>query len=167
MANTTGFRPEEMEKMAVRRQCLGTIPKYLTFIAVSKEESIEKDKELFPTNRMIYTDSSGFKGAIGAAAVAFTNGIKTAELQYQLSPITKHMVFKGELVAIILGLHLSRYILGTWERINLSIDNQVTIKTMDNNCPQLAQYLIDKIKDDIDRLHREEKAKRIRQNTMD
>ena len=113
LANIAGFRPDEMEKMAATRQCLGTTPKYLTFIAASKEESIETDKELFPTSRMIYTDSSGFKGAIGAAAVAFTNGIKKAELQYQLSSITKHMVFKGELVAIILGLHLSRYVLGT------------------------------------------------------
>ena len=53
------------------------------------------------------------------------------------------------------------------ECINLSIDNQATIKTMDNNCPQLAQYLIDKIKNDINRLHEEEKAKLIRQNMMD
>ena len=74
------------------------------------------------------------------------------------------MVFKGELVAIILGLHLSHYAIGTCDHINLNIDNQVTIKMMDNNHPQSAQYLIDTIKHDINRIHDKEKAKRIRQN---
>ena len=113
---------------------------------------------------MIYTDGSGFKGAIGVAVVAFTGDIKTAELCYQLGLETKHTVFEGELVAIILGLHLSWQVLGTQEHINLNIDNQATIKMMSNNCLQPAQYLIDKIKCDIHKLHREEKAKRIRQN---
>ena len=34
------------------------------------------------------------------------------------------------------------------------------IKTLDGNNPQLAQYLIDKIKHDINRLHTEELARR-------
>ena len=74
------------------------------------------------------------------------------------------MVFEGELVAIILGLHLSCYTIGIHNHISLNIDNQVTIKTMANNCLQSAQYLIDKIKCDITKIHKEDKAKRIRQN---
>ena len=166
LANIARFRPEEMEKMPAARQRPGTAPNFTTFIAESKEESIENDNELFPINRMIYTDGSGYKGAIGAAAVSYVNGTKTAELRYQLGPDTRHTVFEGELVAIILGLHLSRYVIGIRDRINLNIDNQVTIKTMGNNRPQPAQYLIDKIKRDISKIHEEEKAKRIRQNTV-
>ena len=127
-----------MEKMPTTRQHPRTIPNFSTFIAKSKEESIENDKELFPINRMIYTDSSGYRGAIGAAAVSFVNGMKMVELQYQLGLDTRHMVFKGELVAIILGLHLSCHVIGICDCINLNIDNQATIKTLDNNQPQSA-----------------------------
>ena len=72
------------------RQRPGTMPRFTTHIAATKEESIEKDRETFPNGRTIYTDGSGFKGAIGAAAVVFVNGTKTAELRYQLGPDTKH-----------------------------------------------------------------------------
>jgi len=160
------FKPEELEKISATRLRLGTQPNFSTTIADTKEESIKMDKELFPIGRMIYTDGSGFKGMIGAAAILFINGTKTAELRYQLGPDTEHTVFEGELVAIILGLHLSRNVIGIRNRINLSIDNQATIKTMANNRPQPAQYLIDKIKCNISRLHKQEKAKRIRQNAM-
>lgn len=158
------FNANEMEKIPPTRQHPGTTPVFSTDIAVTKEASIANDKVMFPNGRMIYTNGSGFKGAIGAAAVLYVNGIKKAQLRYQLGPDTKHMVFEGELVAIILGLHLTRNILGTRELINLSIDNQVTIKTMNTNQPQPAQYLIDKIKHVMNKIHKEEIQKRIRQN---
>jgi len=164
LASISKFNPVELEKIKATRQRPGSPPNFTTSIAKSKEESIEIDKELFPVGRMIYTDGSGYKGMIGAAAVLFVNGTKTADLRFQLGPDTQHTVFEGELVAIILGLHLSRNVLGIRDRINLSIDNQATIKTMANNRPQSAQYLIDKIKQGISRLHEAEKAKRIRQN---
>ena len=53
------------------------------------------------------------------------------------------------------------------EQINLSIDNQATIKTLHSNRPQPAQYLIDEIRSDISRLHDEESEKRIHLNTID
>src|SRR5258706_3831080 len=164
LANMAKFKPGEMEKMNATRQRPGTTPNFSTFIAETKEKSVENDNKLFPISRMIYTDGSGYKGAIGAAAVAFANSTKIAELRYQLGPDTRHTVFEGELVTIILGLHLSRNVIGIQECINLNIDNQATIKTMSNNRPQSAQYLIDEIKRDIGKIHNEEKAKRIRQN---
>jgi len=75
---------------------------------------------------------------------------------------TQHTIFEGELVAIILGLHLSR----TINDIRESIDNWATIKTMQSNQPQPAQYLIDKIKCDISKLH-EETTRSRRQNAED
>jgi hypothetical protein len=45
----------------------------------------------------------------------------------------------------------------------LNIDNQVTIKMMKNLCPQSAQYLINIIKADLNRIHREELNKPPRQ----
>ena len=166
LANISRFEPNKMEKIAPTRQRPGTLPDFSTSIAETKEESIEKDNEMFPNGRMIYTDGSGFRGAIGAAAVLFVDGEKKGHLRYQLGPDTKHTVFEGELVAILLGLHLSRSAIGIRDRINLSIDNQATLKTMNNNRSQSAQYLIDEIKRKIRKIHEEEKEKRIRQNAV-
>src|SRR5258706_691359 len=74
----------------------------------------------------------------------------------------EHTVFEGELVGIILGLHLTCSINGSCTRINFSINNQATIRTLANNDPQPAQYLINKIKRDVDALHTEELARRER-----
>ena len=142
LAQTAKFNPNEMEKIPPMRQRPSTTPAFTTNIASTKEASIEVDKALFLRGRMVYTDGSGFKGAIGAAAVLYVDGIKKAHLQYQLGPDTRHTVFKGELMAIILGLHLNRNIIGLIESINLSIDNQAMIKMMHKNRLQPAQYLI-------------------------
>jgi hypothetical protein len=45
---------------------------------------------------------------IGASAILYINGIKKDELYYQLGPDKQHTVFEGELVAILLGLHLAK-----------------------------------------------------------
>lgn len=140
-----------MEKIPPTRLRPGTAHVFSTDIANTKEASIAIDKVMFPNGRVIYTDGSGFKGAIEAA-----------QLRYHLGPDAKHTVFEGELVAIILGLHLTRYTLGISESINLSIDNQATIETMSTNQPQPAQYLIDEIKRDMYKVHEEETRKRIR-----
>src|SRR5258706_9464644 len=83
LANMAKFKPEEMEKMNATRQWPGTMPNFSTFIMETKEKSVENNNKLFPISRMIYTDSSGYKVAIGAAAPPFVNGTKTGELQYQ------------------------------------------------------------------------------------
>ena len=167
LAQTARFNPNEMEKIPPTRQRPGTTPMFSASIARTKEESIEIDKDMFPRGRMVYTDGSGFKGAIGAAAVLYVNGTKKTQVRYQLGPETKHTVFEGELVAIILGLHLNRNIIGTIDQINLSIDNQATIKTMHTNQLQPAQYLIDEIKRIMIKIHEEEIRKRLRQHAHD
>ena len=94
------------------------------------------------------------------SAILYTNGIKSVEIRYRQGSIKRHNVLEGELVAIILGLHLARNIVGVHIRINISINNQATIKTMRNNRPQSAQYLIDEIKQNIAKLHEEEMLRR-------
>jgi ribonuclease HI len=162
MAKTSKIKQNDMEKIKPTRLRPGEYPEFATSIANSKEDAIELDKAQFNNGRMIYTDGSGYKDQVGAAAVLFNNGRKSAELRYRLGPLTEHTVFEGELVGIILGFHLARAINGTRTRINFSIDNQATIKTLDGNDPQPAQYLIDKIKDDINKLHAEELSRRER-----
>ena len=167
LAQTAKFNLNEMEKIPPTRQRPGTAPAFTTNIVSTKEASIEVDKALFLRGRMVYMDGSGFKGAIGVAVVLYVDGIKKVHLQYQLGPDTRHTVFEGELVAIILGLHLNRNIIGLIKSINLSIDNQAMIKTMHKNWLQPAQYLIDEIKRIMKSIHEEETRKRTRQNAQD
>ena len=62
---------------------------------------------------------------------------------------------ESELTRIILGPHSARAMLNEHDSFNTSIDDQATIKFLPNNRPQPAQYLIDEIKRNITRLHRE------------
>jgi hypothetical protein len=78
----------------------------------------------------------------------------------------QHMVFKGEVVAILLGQHITKNHLGNQPVLNISIDNQVTIKSLRNNCTQLAQHLIHEIKLVISWLANEETKRRQHLKTL-
>ena len=162
LAKTSNINPSDVETIKPTRLRPGEQPDFVTSIALSKETAIANDNAEFGRGKRIYTDGSGYKDQVGASAVMFINGRKTAALRYRLGPLTKHTVFEGELVGIILGFHLARSIIGRRTRINFSIDNQATIKTLEGNDPQPAQYLIDRIKDDITNIHTEEMARRER-----
>ena len=162
LAKSSDFNPANVEKIRPTRLRPGEYPDFVSSIADTKEAAIATDKAQFGRGKRIYTDGSGYKEQVGASAVLFTNGKKTAALRYRLGPLTEHTVFEGELVGIILGFHLAQSINGPRTRINFSIDNQATIKTLDGNEPQPAQYLIDEIKRDISNLHTEETTRRER-----
>ena len=160
MAKISKIKPNRVEKIEPTRSRPGEHPAFKIIIAASKEESINNDKIIFEHGIQIYTDGSSYNGQIGASAILYINSVRRTELRYQLGPDTQHTVFEGELVAIILGLHLARKIEGVRDNINLNIDNQATIKTMRTNRPQPAQYLIDEIKRISTKLHIEETARR-------
>ncbi|KAF8582192.1 hypothetical protein K439DRAFT_1268140, partial [Ramaria rubella] len=71
----------------------------------------------------IFTDGSGYKGHIGAAAVALH---KDEHLQYCLSRETKHTVFEGELVGILLALQMIDKS-PTAKTVLIALDNQSAI----------------------------------------
>jgi len=108
---------------------------------------------------MIYTDGSGYEGAIGAAAVLYHNSNKRGELRYRLGYDTQHTVFEGELTAVLLGPQLARNFAERRSKITINIDNQAAILTMKNPRPQAAQYLVQAIKRDMATLKKEEAAK--------
>jgi len=94
---------------------------------------------------MIYTDSSCYKDKVGALAVLYINRLETESLKHQLGMKQEHTVFEAELVGILLGTHLAKCHLTAQTPINFSINNQATIKAMQKNKLQPAQYLIDEI----------------------
>ena len=146
LADITGINPSRLEKIGTQRYRPGDKTPIIVKIAGTKELSIAWDNEHCNRGVVIYTDRSGLQGTIGTAAILFINGIRTDELRYQLSSDKQHTVFEGELVAILLGLHLARRHIETHPSFSISVDNQAAIKSISNNQAQPAQYIIDKVK---------------------
>ena len=136
LAKSSDFNPANIEKIRPTCLCPGEYPDFVSSIVDTKEAAITTDKAQFSRGKRIYTDGSGYKEQVGALAMLFTNGKKTAVLCYRLGLLTEHMVFEGKLVGIILGFHLTQSINSPCTCINFSINNQATIKTLDGNEPQ-------------------------------
>ena len=79
---------------------------------------------------MIYTDGSGYKNQIGATAVMYQNGAITNVIRYHLGLDMEHTVFEGELVGILLGLHLAQQVEGCRPTINISLNIQVALQAI-------------------------------------
>lgn len=125
-----------------------------------KEEVILWDKNNFEDGLKVYTDGSGQQGMIGVAAVLYVNSIKKDELYYQLGTDRQHTVFEGELVAILMGLHLARDWLDKYPAIDICTDNQATIKSIGNSHSQPVQYIIEEIRFTIKQLFSTEQVER-------
>ena len=77
-------------------------PQFTACIADSKEEAISIIRTCVD-NTQIFCDRYGYKGNIGAAVFDSTS---QWSLQFKLGKKSHHMVFEGELVGILLALHL-------------------------------------------------------------
>ena len=89
----------------------------------------------------IYTDGSGYKGNIGAAAIIPKTG---TALRFKLGRETRHTIFKGKLVGILLALVLLEA--SPWaDMVLISLDNQEAIQALQGNHAQPSQYLLNKI----------------------
>jgi hypothetical protein len=81
-----------------------------------------------------------------ALAIIYLDGDKQDKLWYQLGTDKQHTVFKGELVAILLSLRLTKQHIYAQPAININIDNQATIIAISNNQPHPAQHIIEEIR---------------------
>jgi hypothetical protein len=102
----TSIKPNALEKITPYRQPPNHEKRHNIKIAPSKEEAIRWEQRNRENDIMIYTDGSGCDGGIGAAAVLYRKGVKKKHLQRHLGPDTEHTVYEGELVGILLALHL-------------------------------------------------------------
>ena len=144
-AEASSISNAEMETITATRAKPGTTSSHKFRRAANKEESIKWDNENFRNGTMIYTDGSCYRNMVGASAVLYEIGQEIGSLKFQLGFASNHTVFEGELVGILLGIHLASKHPGTKASVNFSIDNQATTKAMQNNARQPAQYLIDEI----------------------
>jgi hypothetical protein len=89
----------------------------------------------------IFTDGSSYKGKIGAVAIIpHTQDI----FQDHLGSIRRCMVFKAELVGILLALKSADKFQNS-KTFLIALDNQVAIQVLNNNKPQPGQHILNAI----------------------
>ncbi|CAG8577605.1 9895_t:CDS:2, partial [Acaulospora colombiana] len=128
-----GFTRDQREESVVQK------------ILAFKDEAKRWEERHRTDDIMVYTDGSGFEGNIGAAAVLYRNGQMSRHLQYHLGTDKEHTVYEGELVGIILGLHLIKGIKGSRPKATVNLDNQAAIISTLTNKPQPGAYLLDEV----------------------
>ena len=99
----------------------------------------------------IYSDSSGYKGGIGASAILYRgeNIIKT--LRYYLGTNT---VYEAEGICVSMDLHLLNHLN---RKVNdvviMCLDSQAPIRATENQCLHAGHYLLDEIYNITENLH--------------
>jgi len=99
--------PSKVETINATHRRPNYTPAFTTHIEDSKIDALTK-AYLNHMDRSIsvFSNSSGFEGGIGAAAVLYINGIVSSTLRYHLGSKKHHTVYKAEIVGVTLSLHL-------------------------------------------------------------
>ncbi|KAG9220041.1 hypothetical protein CCMSSC00406_0007901 [Pleurotus cornucopiae] len=110
-------------------------------IAGTREEA-KRRESADKTRVKIYTDGSGYKGQIGAAAVMMRDGRQVGRLKMNLGSDKECIVYNGECAAIILAMELIRRQTGLAEA-SIYVDNQAAIIAMGSRKAVPGSYLLD------------------------
>jgi ribonuclease HI len=102
----------------------------------------------------VYSDSSGYKGGIGASTVLYKRNHVIKSLRYYLSTDKQHTVYEAEGVGVSMGLHM---LIGLNRRLNDAViigsDSQALIKATENQCPHVGHHILDEIHNAAEKLH--------------
>jgi len=93
------------------------------------QETALKEEEDDNSQFHIYTDGSGFEGYVGTSAVLYRNGVQKGKSRYRLGGLSRHTVFKGELVGLSLGTELLQK-QSSITKVTFYTDNQAGIQAL-------------------------------------
>ena len=108
----------------------------------SKEEAVEDERMREGDRIRVYSDGSGIDGKIGAGAVLYHAGRLKSALRYQLGSATRHTVYEGEGVGLVLGMELIRKEVNV-RKTSIGIDNQSGITAVISIRPTPSHYIWD------------------------
>jgi ribonuclease HI len=141
----TDIESSIVEKMDAVLPVLNTRAAFSTVAALSKGEAIAYEKEHRGDGIAIYTDGSGAGEQVGAAAVMYRNGKFERCLQFNLGSKRKYTSYEGELVGVLLALHLVNTTELPREKVRIYTDNRAAVVSLLSKRKQNLQYLIDEI----------------------
>ncbi|PBK73064.1 hypothetical protein ARMSODRAFT_1015873 [Armillaria solidipes] len=120
--------------------------KAFEFIVADSKKSAEQDVAKLPKgDRYIYSDGSGFKAKIGAAAwMQPLESTPNGEVQrlLHLGPDTRHTVFEAELVGAILVVDIIRST-PRLTKATILLDSQAAIVTPQSGKTKSGKYLVE------------------------
>lgn len=104
------------------------------------EAAVDQDK----ADVKVFTDGSGYKGGVGAAAVAYSEGRKVEMLTYHLGKLSEHTVHEAEVVGLILASKLAETVMRnrSTKTVSIYVDNEAAIRGVNNRKNKAAQSLL-------------------------
>jgi len=150
LMNEFQVNPAKMEKILPTRHYPKWEADVETHIAHSAEEAIIEDEEATEDWR-VYSDGSAVEEGVGAAAVLMRGEEEVMERRFYLGTREEHTVYEGEIVGMILAVHLLREA-GAGGTMALGVDNQAAIKATGAFNSQPGHYLMDLFHDDLRKL---------------
>lgn len=144
------LKPAEIEEIQAIRHYPKWEKEFTTHIATSKDEAEEEEANNNEEIR-VYSDGSGIDGGIGASAVLYRKGKQQRSLRFHLGSNTKHTVYEGELVGMILAAELLRTEPRT-KRARIGVDSQAAILATRSYSASPGHYLVDALHDQMERL---------------
>ena len=104
------IQPTKLETIKATRFDTKWRPQVTTLIAPNTDIAISNLREV-NVDAKIFTDGSGANNKIGASTVLYRNGRPGNSLQFLLGSIHQHTVYEGEVIRVLLALHV---IWGSW-----------------------------------------------------
>ena len=117
-----------------------TKPQFMANIACDKTAAASKVRTRI-NNIQIYMDGLGYKDNIGAAPILPKTG---ASLRFKLGKETRHTIFQGELIGILLALTLLEAS-SLADTVLITLDNQAAIQALQGNHMHPSQHLLNEI----------------------
>jgi len=134
--------PESMETLRPACRPPSSKNPWTTHIAINKDLTIEEHEQLTDLIQ-VYSDGSGYKGRIRAAAILFRAGKRPRTLWYHLGTEEEHTVFEAEEVGLMLAAHLIATEPDPTFPISISVDNQASIQSSKSFHTRPGSYLAD------------------------
>jgi hypothetical protein len=129
--HVTQIMPENVEKIPAVGLAPSDGAALHVEVAESRKDGIQADAESAESSDIrVYTDGSGYKGGIGAAAVLKRPFRNDRVLRYYLGKDTEHTVYEAETVAMAMGLHLIRTEQFRPFSAELAVDNQAALTSV-------------------------------------
>jgi ribonuclease HI len=136
-----GIQPSKMEKILAVRQ-----PPEWTFggevIIRDQGEAMQLERE-DEAEWKVYTDGSGIDGQVGAAAVIYRDEEEIGIVRRHLGSLTKHEVYDGEGIGLILGMEFIRRQQHCAGNISFYSDSQPALLATTLRKPAPSHYLWD------------------------
>jgi len=111
-------------------------------IADNREEAIERIGKEYSDHTLVFSDGSGYKDMVGAAATATDENGHVFSRRKHLGPIDEHTVYEAEVIGIALAVDIIQEMQATG-KIAILLDNQSAITSMTKRKHHSGQYLVE------------------------